>query len=194
MSAVERLCKWLYVLGCGCVRGCKKGGLLWNWVVNSLCLSADYSGTGLGPQAWENPPLSKNCEHNPSQKQLPNHGEFLVTKHIVHKTEQLILTGGFFCRKSCFYSQFVCPDLCKRGCGESVNRGMTMLVTANGDFCQVFLVLLSDWDSQAEACPSSLRPGNQSSDACLPKCLAALAGSCSHPTHLFIIFLWGLVL
>lgn len=52
----KELCKWLYVS----VRGWKgRGLLLWNCVVNSLCLSADYSGMGLGLQAWENPLLSK---------------------------------------------------------------------------------------------------------------------------------------
>lgn len=64
-----------------------------------------------------------------------------------------------------------------------------MKVTGNGDFCQVFPVLPSDWDSQAEACHLPLQPGNRSGDACLPKYLAALAGSRSHSTHLFIIFL-----
>lgn len=52
----KELCKCLYVSLCGW-KG--RGLLLWNWVVNSRCLSADYSGMGLGLQAWENPLLSK---------------------------------------------------------------------------------------------------------------------------------------
>lgn len=44
-----------------------------------------------------------------------------------------------------------------------------MKVTGNGDFCQVFLVLLSDWDSQAEACPL---PSSLGTRAVMPACLS----------------------
>lgn len=44
-----------------------------------------------------------------------------------------------------------------------------MKVTGNGDFCQVFLVLLSDWDSQAEACPL---PSSLGTRAVIPACLS----------------------
>lgn len=63
-----------------------------------------------------------------------------------------------------------------------------MKVTGNGDFCQVFLVLRGDWDSQAEAC---LLPSSLGTTAAMPACLSTWLlspGSCSHPTHLFIIF------
>lgn len=66
-----------------------------------------------------------------------------------------------------------------------------MTVTGNGDFSQVFLVPHTGWASQAKACPI---PSSLGTRAVVPAYLTALAGSFSHPTHLFIIFLCGLVL
>lgn len=74
----------------------KEGYSPWNWVVNSLCLSADYSGMGLGPKPERIcccPRLS-NCEHNSAQTALaPNHWDVLVSKQSwMHEAECLILT------------------------------------------------------------------------------------------------------
>lgn len=110
-------CMFQYV---GVRKGAGKGGLLWNWVVNSLSLSADYSGMGLGPQAWENRPLFKITQlwaqpiSNSYSTQSWRAGHHRTT----HKTEQLILTDGFFVEMVVLLSvpRFVCPDLCKGVC------------------------------------------------------------------------------
>lgn len=71
VSAVERVVQMVVHFSMWvCARLRKRGLLLWNWVVNSLCLSADYSGMGLGTLAWENPPLSKIIQLWTHPKQL----------------------------------------------------------------------------------------------------------------------------
>lgn len=113
----KELCKWLYVSVCGW-KG--RGLLLWNCVVNSLCLSADYSGMGLGLQAWENPLLSKVIQ---LWAQLLSNNYSTLSRRvsclkppIMHKTEQLILTDGFCVVVSLLVPRFVCPDLWKGVC------------------------------------------------------------------------------
>lgn len=60
--------------------------------------------------------------------------------------------------------------MCVQTCGRVCAAGsLGMDVTGNGDFCQVFLVLLSDSDSQAEAC---LLPSSLGTREMMPACLS----------------------
>lgn len=72
--------------------------------------------TGLG----ESTTLQDYPTVNSSQAAIVgNHGELLVLKlHMVHKTEQQILTDGSFVENVVLLSvaQFVCPDLCEGVC------------------------------------------------------------------------------
>lgn len=100
-------------------------------------MSADYSGMGSGPQAWENPTVSTTQTTTAS-----SHGGFLASKPpIMHNTEHVIRSDSF--SEKILYSQFL--GLCVQTCGRvCIVDSSGIKVTGNGEFCQVFLVLLSD--------------------------------------------------
>lgn len=142
--------KWVYDLQW---RWKRRGCSPWNQVVNRLCLSADYCWMGLDPKPERicYCPRLSNCEHNSSQTALaPNQWDVLASKQPpVYEAACLILPGSFVVKMTPVSS--VCVSRLVEGC-EYTAGSVGMKVTGNGDFCQVFPVLLDDWDSQAQAC------------------------------------------
>lgn len=92
VCAVERV---VQVLVCSIMWVCarvqeERGGLLWNWVVNSLCMSADYSATGLGESTAVFTQL-RTTHHKIAI--VPSHSKFPVTKpHVVRETSLMVST------------------------------------------------------------------------------------------------------
>lgn len=82
-------------------------------------MSADYIGTGLCPQAWENPLLSKitQLQEQPiTNRHRSNHQELLVAMH----RQNNLPSRRVFMLKLLLYSQFLglCVQTCASGCVE----------------------------------------------------------------------------
>lgn len=81
-------------------------------------MSADYIGTGLCPQAWENPLLSKitQLQEQPiTNRHCSNHQELLVAKPCTDLPSRRV-----FMLELLLYSQFLglCVQTCASGCVE----------------------------------------------------------------------------
>lgn len=80
----------------------------------------------------------------------PNHWDVLVSKTILDAWGIMSNPGWCFVVKTTLYSS-ICVSRLVEGC-EYEAASVGIKVTGNGGFCQVFPVLLSDWENQAQAC------------------------------------------
>lgn len=108
---------------------------------------------GPGPKAWENLLLSKviqlwaqllsNSSSTQSEMFLPQNNPRCTRAACWILIDSLVVKMN--------PGSSVCVSRLVERC-EYTAGSVGMKVTGNGDFCQVFPVLLGDWDSQAEAC------------------------------------------
>lgn len=105
---------------------------------------------GPGPKAWENLLLSKVIQ---LWAQLRSDSFSTQSLRCSCLKSTLDARGRMSNPYWCFVVKMtLCSSICVSRLVEGCEYSVGIKVTGNGDICQVFPVLLGDWDSQAQAC------------------------------------------